>query len=224
MTSPSGKRIGVSVLLSGTGRTLENLLEKARTGELPIDIRLVISDRKDVKGLAIAEAAGLETKTIRPVDYNHVQEEFSKAVTYELESHGTELVVMAGFLSLYKIPPSLENRVMNIHPSLIPSFAGKGYFGDHVHRAALDRGVRITGCTVHFANNEYDAGPIILQKTVEVHDDDTPSTLAARVFEQECEAYPEAIDLFARGRLRIEGTRVRVVDGTEAAHADEVES
>ena len=103
-----------------------------------------------------------------------------------------------------------RNRVLNIHPALIPAFSGKGFHGLHVHRAALEAGVKVSGCTVHFADNIYDHGPIVLQRVVPVQDDDTPDTLAARVFEQECEAYPEAIRLFAEGRLRIEGRRVRI--------------
>ena len=108
------------------------------------------------------------------------------------------------------IPPEFAGRVMNIHPALIPAFCGKGYYGHHVHEAVLAAGVKLTGCTVHFADNEYDHGPIIVQKAVPVLDDDTPETLAARVFEMECEAYPEAIELFAAGRLVVEGRRVRI--------------
>jgi folate-dependent phosphoribosylglycinamide formyltransferase PurN len=99
---------------------------------------------------------------------------------------------------------------MNIHPSLIPAFCGRGFYGHHVHEAVLAYGVKITGCTVHFADNQYDHGPIILQRAVPVWDDDTPESLAARVFEQECEAYPEAIRLYAAGRLQLEGRRVRI--------------
>src|SRR5262249_23652030 len=111
------------------------------------------------------------------------------------------------------IPDDFRNLVLNIHPALIPAFSGKGFHGLHVHRAALETGVKVSGCTVHFADNEYDHGPIVLQRWVPVLDDDSPETLAARVFEQECEAYPEAIRLFAEGHLRPEGRRVRVVAG-----------
>ena len=111
---------------------------------------------------------------------------------------------------LRALGPEFAGRVMNIHPALIPAFCGKGYYGHHVHEAVLAAGVKLTGCTVHFADNEYDHGPIIVQKAVPVLDDDTPETLAARVFEMECEAYPEAIELFAAGRLVVEGRRVRV--------------
>jgi phosphoribosylglycinamide formyltransferase-1 len=121
------------------------------------------------------------------------------------------LVCLAGFLQLISIPEDFQGRVMNIHPALIPAFCGKGFYGHHVHEAVLAYGVKITGCTVHFCDNQYDHGPIILQRAVPVLDDDTPDSLAARVFQQECEAYPEAIRLFAEGRLRIEGRRVRIL-------------
>jgi folate-dependent phosphoribosylglycinamide formyltransferase PurN len=118
---------------------------------------------------------------------------------------------MAGFLKFLPIPDDFRNRVLNIHPALIPSFCGHGYYGRRVHEAVLASGVKVTGCTVHFADNEYDHGPIVLQRTVPVLDDDTPDTLAQRVFEQECEAYPEAIQLFAERRLVVEGRRVKRV-------------
>jgi phosphoribosylglycinamide formyltransferase 1 len=118
-------------------------------------------------------------------------------------------VCLAGFLQLVEIPPDFANRVLNIHPALIPAFSGKGFHGPAVHRAALEAGVKVSGCTVHFADNQYDHGPIISQRVVPVLDDDTPETLAARVFAEECEAYPEAITWFAEGRLVIEGRRVR---------------
>jgi phosphoribosylglycinamide formyltransferase-1 len=118
---------------------------------------------------------------------------------------------MAGFLQLLEIPADFAGRVLNIHPALIPAFCGKGFHGLAVHRAALETGVKVSGCTVHFADNEYDHGPIISQYVVPVLDDDTPESLAGRVFAQECEAYPEAIRWFAQGRLRIEGRRARVL-------------
>jgi phosphoribosylglycinamide formyltransferase 1 len=114
---------------------------------------------------------------------------------------------------LLDVPEDFRGRVMNVHPSLIPAFCGKGYYGHHVHEAVLAYGAKVSGCTVHFADNEYDHGPIIVQRPVPVRDEDTPATLAARVFEQECEAYPEAVRLFAEGRLRIEGRIVRKDEG-----------
>jgi formyltetrahydrofolate-dependent phosphoribosylglycinamide formyltransferase len=138
------------------------------------------------------------------------REEFGRRVFDLCRQHRADLVCMAGFLQLLPIPDDFAGRVMNIHPALIPAFCGKGFYGHRVHEAALQHGVKVSGCTVHFADNVYDHGPIILQRAVPVLDDDTPDTLAARVFEQECEAYPEAIRLFAEGRLRVEGRRVRV--------------
>jgi folate-dependent phosphoribosylglycinamide formyltransferase PurN len=119
-----------------------------------------------------------------------------------------DLVCLAGFLQFLPIPVDFENKVMNIHPSLIPAFCGKGFYGHHVHEAVVDYGARISGCTVHFVDNQYDHGPIILQRSVPVFGDDSPQMVADRVFEQECIAFPEAIQLFAEGKLRVEGRRV----------------
>ena len=115
---------------------------------------------------------------------------------------------MAGFLQLLRIPEDFAGRVMNIHPALLPAFGGQGMYGRHVHEAVLEYGAKLTGCTVHFADNEYDHGPVVLQRAVEVRDDDTPETLADRVFAAECEAYPDAIRLFAEGKLHLHGRRV----------------
>jgi phosphoribosylglycinamide formyltransferase-1 len=117
---------------------------------------------------------------------------------------------MGGFLKLVHIPPDFQNRVMNIHPALIPAFCGQGFYGHRVHQAVLDYGCKLTGCTVHFVDQQYDHGPIILQTPVRVRDNDTAETLAARVFEAECEAYPRAIRLFAEGKMHVEGRRVRI--------------
>ena len=138
-------------------------------------------------------------------------EEFSRSVFDLLREAKVDLVTLAGFLALIEIPEDFRYRVMNIHPALIPSFCGRGYFGHKVHEAVLERGVKISGCTVHFADNEFDHGPIILQNSVSVMDDDTPDSLAKRVFEVECESYPEAIQLFASGLIEIEGRRVRIL-------------
>jgi phosphoribosylglycinamide formyltransferase-1 len=140
------------------------------------------------------------------------REEFSHRIFNRCRQENADLVCLAGFLQLIHVPDDFLGRVMNIHPSLIPAFCGKGFYGHHVHEAVLAYGAKITGCTVHFADNEYDHGPIILQRAVPVKDDDTPETLSERVIGQESEAYPEAIRLFAQGRLRIEGRRVRLID------------
>ena len=199
-----------AVLLSGTGRTLENFFERIDAGTLDLEIVSVVADREGTRGIEIAKQRDIDTYEILPRNYDFVVEEFSKAITYEIEAHEPDLILMAGFLSMYKIPITFEGRVMNIHPSLIPAFAGKGFYTDRVHKAALSRGVRYSGCTVHFADNDYDSGPIILQEIVPVHLDDTPDTLAARIFEAECEAYPRAVQWFIEDRLTIEGSRVRV--------------
>lgn len=200
----------LAVLLSGSGRTLENLLSRSASGELPAEVAVVVSSRPGVRGLEIARAAGIPAHAVPRREFPDAAS-FSAAINDIIVPHCPDLVVLAGFLSLYLPPTHLAGRVMNIHPALIPSFCGKGYYGHRVHEAVLESGVRVSGCTVHFADAEYDHGPIILQRVVPVLDDDTPDTLAARVFEAECEAYPEAIRLFAEGRLRVEGRRVRIL-------------
>jgi folate-dependent phosphoribosylglycinamide formyltransferase PurN len=143
------------------------------------------------------------------------RDEFSERIFSLCRAAGVDLVCLAGFLQLLPIPDDFLLRVMNIHPALIPAFCGKGFYGHHVHEAVLAYGAKLSGCTVHFADNAYDHGPIILQRAVPVLDDDTPDSLAARVFEQECEAYPLAIRWFAEGRLELDGRRVLVRGATE---------
>jgi phosphoribosylglycinamide formyltransferase-1 len=201
--------IRLAVLLSGTGTTLQNFIDRIADGRLNAAIAIVISSRPGVVGLERAQRAGIPTLVVeRKACVSG--EEFSERIFKGCRDAGVELVCMAGFLQLLPIPGDFTHRVLNIHPALIPAFCGKGFYGHRVHEAALEHGVKVSGCTVHFADNVYDHGPIILQRTVPVLDDDTPDTLAARVFEQECEAYPEAIRLFAEGRLRIVGRRVRI--------------
>ncbi len=202
----------VAVFLSGTGRTLENLLTRIAEGSLPLDIRWVVSSRPDVRGLQIAQDAGLEHSVIRRREYASVAD-YSGALFEACRSHGVELVVMAGFLCRVQIPPDFHNRVVNIHPSLIPAFCGKGYYGDRVHRAVLEYGAKLTGCTVHFVDDEYDHGPIIAQRAVPVMDGDTVERLATRVFETECQLYPAALAAIAEGRVRVRGRWVEVSGG-----------
>jgi phosphoribosylglycinamide formyltransferase-1 len=201
--------IRLAVLISGGGTTLQNLLDHIADGRLPAQIVLVIASRRDAFGLTRAEQAGVPTAVVVPKDYVS-REEFSQRIFELCRQAHVDLVCLAGFLQLIRIPEDFQARVMNIHPALIPAFCGKGYYGLHVHEAALDSGVKVSGCTVHFADNVYDHGPIILQRAVPVLEGDTPDTLAARVFAEECKAYPEAIQLFAEGKLRLEGRRVRM--------------
>lgn len=200
----------IAVFISGGGTTLKNLIEKVRGGELEVEIRLVVSSSADAGGLQYAHEAGIRSAIVDRRQYDSVRD-FSNAIFDLCRAAEIELAACGGFLKLLEIPPDFEGRVVNIHPSLIPHFCGKGFYGGRVHAAVLEHGVKVTGCTIHFVDNQYDHGPIILQRPVPVLDDDTPETLAARVFETECEAYPEAIKLFAEGRLKIEGRRVRVL-------------
>jgi len=198
----------LGVLLSGGGRTLGNLLKLIDAGELSARVSVVIASRQ-CRGVDIATSAGIPTHVVPRKET--LDPEYSTRITALLEEAGCELVVMAGFLSMWHIPPHYDGRVVNIHPSLLPSFGGRGMFGCHVHEAVIAHGCKVSGCTVHFVNNRYDEGPIIIQKCVEVRFDDTPDDLGARVFEQECIALPEAIRLFAAGRLELHGRRVNIL-------------
>lgn len=202
-------KLRLGVLLSGSGRTLQSFIDLIAAGKLPAEIAVVISDQAGVKGLERAEDAGLKTVLIRR--QGTPTEQFNRRITEALRAEGVELVCLAGFLSFWQIPRDFEGRVINIHPALLPRFGGAGFYGHHVHQAVLDAGCKISGCTVHFADNEYDHGPIIIQWTVPVLEGDDADSLADRVFEQELIAYPEAIRLFAAKRLRIEGQRVHIL-------------
>lgn len=202
--------IRLAVLISAGGTTMQNLIDRIADGRLGARIARVVTSNAQVQGVERARRAQLPLTVVAKKEHKD-RAEFSRRIFDACREAGADLVVMAGFLHLVTIPDDFLPRTMNIHPSLIPAFCGKGYYGHHVHEAVLAYGARVTGCTVHFADNEYDHGPIILQKTVPVLDDDTPASLAHRVHEQECEAYPEAIQLFADGRLRLEGRRVRVL-------------
>ena len=204
--------IRLAVLLSGGGTTLQNLLDRIAAGLLRAEIAVVISSKADAFGLTRARQANIPAFVVeRKTCPSRVN--FSDRIFAHCHDANVDLVCLAGFLQLLHIPEDFMNRVLNIHPALIPAFCGKGYHGLAVHRAALDMGVKVSGCTVHFADNEYDHGPIVSQRVVPVLDDDTPETLAARVFAAECEAYPQAIQWFAQGRLRVEGRRVKVLPG-----------
>jgi folate-dependent phosphoribosylglycinamide formyltransferase PurN len=164
-----------------------------------------------VAGDEKAKNAGLDVKIVRKKDFPDV-DKFSGRIEEELAAADVDLVVQGGWLCLWKIPQRYENRVMNIHPALLPSFGGQGMWGHYVHEAVLASGCKVSGCTVHFCTNEYDKGPIVVQRACEVKEGDTPDTLAARVFEQECIAYPQAIRLFAEGRFRVQNGKVVIID------------
>ncbi len=188
--------IRLAVLLSGSGRTLENLLRRQKAGELAASVNLVVSNRKDVRGVTIAKEASIPTVVSEKGDAT--LEAWSSVLFDHCRSADVDFVVMAGFLQLVRIPADFEHRVINIHPSLLPAFGGKGFYGSRVHAAVIKHGCTTSGCTVHFVDNEYDHGPILLQSPVPVTTDDTPESLAARVFLAECEALPEAINVLSK--------------------------
>jgi phosphoribosylglycinamide formyltransferase-1 len=175
----------MAVLLSGSGRTLDNFHERIQAGSLNAEIKVVISNVEDVLGLQKAEKYG----------YPNFHGVDNRAINAILKDYEVNLICLAGYLKLYEPPPELQRNVLNIHPALIPAFCGEGFYGMRVHRAVKAKGVMVSGCTVHFANNKYDEGPIVVQKCVSLEYDDTPEEIAARVFESECIAFPEAINL-----------------------------
>lgn len=212
----SSQSLKLAVLISGSGRTLKNFIDLAAEGKLPVDIRVVISSSAKAGGLEFASDAGIPAKVIRRQDFAAGaagDAEFGAAVFGPCREAGVDYVVMAGFLKLAPVPPDFAGRVINIHPALIPAFCGAGMYGDHVHQAVIDAGVRVTGCTVHFVDNVYDHGPIIWQQPVPVYDDDTADTLAKRVFECEKEAYPHVLRQLAAGKIELEGGRVKFLKG-----------
>ena len=200
----SKRPLRLAALISGGGRTVLNLHDRIEEGSLDARIDVVVSSRSDVAGVERSRKAGLNTVVIER--RKREPGAFQRQITAAVE--GVDLVCMGGFLSLWLFPDDFYGRVMNIHPALLPDFGGKGMHGYRVHEAVLAARRVISGCTVHFCDKEYDHGPIILQREVPVRPEDTPETLAARVFEQECIAYPEAVQAFADGRVRLENGEV----------------
>lgn len=182
----------IAVLISGGGTTLRNLLDKIQAGTLPIEIRLVISSNATAKGLEFAKAAGIPSLVIEKKK-TLSDAAFSEAVFGPCREANVRYVVMGGYLKHVLIPPDFEKRVLNIHPALLPAFGGKGMYGHHVHEAVIAAGAKESGCTVHYVDNQYDHGPVILHRKVDVLPSDTPEILQARVFTAECEAYPDAL-------------------------------
>ncbi|MFG0273877.1 MAG: phosphoribosylglycinamide formyltransferase [Phycisphaerales bacterium] len=191
----------LAACISGGGRTLLNLADRIDAGRLDAEIALVIASR-ECAGAARARERGLPV-VVEPGD---IPVERLGAMLREAKA---EWVVLAGYLRLLPIPPGFEGRIVNIHPALLPSFGGRGMHGERVHRAVIDAGCKVSGCTVHLCDDRYDTGPIILQRACEVRDDDTPATLGARVFELETEALPDALSLLLSGAVDVEGRRTR---------------
>jgi formyltetrahydrofolate-dependent phosphoribosylglycinamide formyltransferase len=202
------RSLRLAILVSGSGTTLQNLIDAIRGGVLNASVEIVIGSKPGLKGLERAANAKVMNFVVERSAYPDCAS-FSKQVFTLIDDAGVDLVCLGGWLCLLDIPERYAGKVMNIHPALLPSFGGKGMYGRRVHQAVLDHGCKVSGCTVHFVDAGYDTGPIILQRTCPVLDDDTAETLAARVFEEEKAAYPEAIRLFQAGRLKVDGRRVR---------------
>lgn len=211
------KNVQTAVLVSGGGTTLQNLMDRIEQGTLDARIDLVISSDPEAYALRRASRAGIEAVTVDRSRFDS-REAFSQQITRVLDRMEPDLICMAGFIHFYVIPDHYLWHVMNIHPALLPDYGGKGYYKDRVHREVLESGDDVTGCTVHFADNRgYDRGPIILQKEVAVKPDDTVESLSERVFEAECEAYPEAIQLYAENRIQVKnGEEVVLLSPEEA--------
>jgi formyltetrahydrofolate-dependent phosphoribosylglycinamide formyltransferase len=202
--------IRLAVLISGGGTTLQNLLDQIAARRLDATVELVVASRPLIAGIDRANRAGVKCIVVNRTEFDSV-EAFSQRIFGLCDQARVDLICLGGWLSLLAIPQRYAGRMMNIHPALLPSFGGKGMFGHHVHEAVLAHGCKVSGCTVHFVDEQYDAGPIIVQRACPVLEGDTAQTLAARVFEEEKIAYPEAIRLFAEDRLRLEGRVVRVL-------------
>jgi len=207
--SKDPRPIRLAVLLSGSGTTLQNLTDHIAQGKLNARIELVIGSSAQAYGMVRAKQLNLPSAVVVRKDYAS-SAAMSGSVFDRVAEHQVDLVCLAGFLCLLDIPDAFRHRVVNIHPALLPAFGGKGMYGLSVHHAVLQAGCKVSGCTVHYCDQTYDTGPVIVQRSCLVLDDDTPETLAKRVFEQECIAYPEAIRLIGAGRVRVEDRRTRI--------------
>ncbi len=207
--APLSRPVRLACLLSGGGTTLQNIAERIAAGLLHAEVALAVASNDKAFGIQRAAKLGVPCPVIRRKDFAST-EAFSDAVFAAVEASGADLVCMCGFLSLLRIPDAWLGRVMNIHPALLPAFGGHGMHGHHVHEAVIAHGAKLSGCTVHFADNTYDTGPILVQRSCPVLPDDTGDTLAARVFKEECEAYPAAIAAWAGGKVRMAGKVARL--------------
>lgn len=202
-------KLRLAVLLSGSGTTLQNLIDLAEAGSLDAEVACVVSSRAKAFGLERAARHNIPATAITARD--HADPETRNAAIWNyVRPYKVDLVVLAGYMSLIAVPEDFVNRIINVHPALIPAFSGKGMYGQHVHEAVVDYGVKLTGATVHFVDDAYDHGPIILQEAIPVQDDDTADSLAERVQALERKIYPKAIQMIAEDRVRVEGRRVHV--------------
>lgn len=194
----------VAVFVSGTGRHLENLAQLATSGELDAEIVLCLSNKSGVKALERADLCGVPSCVLAPVP-GESDEDYGRRAFAVVTASEADTVVLAGFLKKLWIPDDFKGRVVNIHPSLLPAFGGKGYYGARVHRAVLERGCQVTGCTVHLVDEVYDNGPILFQRWCEVRDGDDVESLSGRVFEEELIALPEGLRRFWKASPPVTG-------------------
>jgi phosphoribosylglycinamide formyltransferase-1 len=202
--------LNIGVLISGNGTNLQAIIDGIDKGIIKGQIRLIISNKKDAYGLQRGKNANIESIYIDPKEYD--DEEYSNRLIKELKEREVELVILAGFLKILpkKFINEYKNRIINIHPSLIPSFCGKGYYGERVHKAVLDYGVKYTGATVHFVDEGADTGPIIMQEVVKVEDSDTVDTLREKVLKVEHKLLVESVKLYCESRISVKGRRVNI--------------
>ncbi|WP_026486226.1 phosphoribosylglycinamide formyltransferase [Caldanaerobius polysaccharolyticus] len=200
----------VVVLVSGGGTNLQAIIDSVKSGYLNVEIAAVISDRPEAYALERARLNGIQALCLSRKELG--REKFNKELLDTVAGYQPDLVVLAGFLTILssEFVDRFQGRIINIHPSLIPSFCGKGYYGEKVHKAAIEYGVKISGCTVHFVDAGTDTGPIIFQEAVPVKDDDTPETLGARILQHEHKLLPKAIKYYFDGKLKVQGRRVYI--------------
>lgn len=210
--------INIAVLVSGHGRgsNLQAIIDACKDGRIDGRVAIVIGTKDDAPAIARARSEGIATVAISPKACGS-DEVYAQGVLQILNEHQADLICLAGYMRVLptQIVSAYRWRIMNIHPALIPLFCGKGMYGEHVHQAVLEYGMKVAGCTVHFVDEEYDTGPIIVQKAINVRENDTPETLAARVLVQEHKAYPKAIQLFAKGQIKVNGGAIDPHDFAE---------
>jgi formyltetrahydrofolate-dependent phosphoribosylglycinamide formyltransferase len=199
----------IAVLLSGNGTTLQNLIDKTASAMIDAEIVCVIASRADAYGLERARKHNIPAYHTT-VSFKQDSAQFNREIWGWVRDHKAELVVLAGFMCLIEVPEDYANKIINVHPALLPAFGGQGMYGSRVHQAVLDYGAKVSGCTVHFVDSEYDHGPIILQEPVPVFENDSLETLSARVQARERELYMRALQLLAKGRVKIEGRKVKI--------------
>ncbi|MCE5198834.1 MAG: phosphoribosylglycinamide formyltransferase [Armatimonadota bacterium] len=207
--------IRIAVMVSGQGRgsNMQAIIDACKSGKINGQVALVIGVKDDAPAMERARGEGAKTITLAPKNFD-TPEGYDHAILNALTENRIDLICLAGYMRVLGqcVIDAYRNRIMNVHPALIPSFCGKGMYGHHVHEAVIARGVKFTGVTVHLVDEDYDTGPIILQSIVPVEEDDTPDTVAARVLKHEHQTYTDAVALFAEGRLRVVDRRVKIIE------------